>query len=317
MRILTHLQVIRKKFSLYYDLRTFFTVGLRAYLRFWLKSDGYALPTVVNVEVTNNCNLRCRMCVQSAEFARAKGYMSFETYRGLVAHTPPESTLFFSGVGEPMLHPQFFEFLDYAIRTRGNDRIAVTTNGTLITPETAAKIMRSGMKYIQVSMDGVDEAYEEMRGYPYKKIEEKIGLLAAARKELRSATKIVLNVAICSEKVYAQIPEIKRRFAGIADMVHFAPLHSLGMVKDFKKTTSRCLQIYYSPMVMWNGNINACCSDRENSFNLGNCADTDLAAAFNGPAMKKLRRSFAAGGLDPKCQACGEIVFGNMGKLLE
>ncbi|MBI4801366.1 MAG: radical SAM protein [Elusimicrobia bacterium] len=317
MRILTHLEVIWKKFSLYYDLRTFFTVGLRAYLKFWLKSGGYVLPAVVNVELTNQCNLRCKMCVQSAEFARDKGYMSFEMYRALVARTPPESTLFFSGVGEPMLHPQFFEFLQYAITARKNNRIGFTTNGTLITGETAAKIFRSGIRYVQVSMDGVDDVYEEIRGYPYKQIERKIGLLAAARAELRSETKILLNVAVCNEKVYAQMPEIKRRFSGLADMIHFAPLHSLGMLKDFRKTTSRCLQIYFSPMILWNGNINACCSDRENSFNLGNCADTDLAAAFNSEAMKKLRRSFAAGELDPKCRMCGEIVFGKMGKLLE
>lgn len=317
MRIFTHLRVIWKKFRLYYDLRTFFTVGLRAYLKFWLKSEGDVIPTVVNVELTNRCNLRCKMCVQSGDYARPRGDMTFEIWKALVAHTPPESTLFFSGVGEPLLHPQFFEFADYAIRTRGNNRIALTTNGTLITPETATKLLGAGMKYVQVSMDGLDEAYEEMRGYPYKKIEEKIGLLAAARKELKSGTKLVLSVAICNEKIYAQVPEIKRRFAALADVIHFAPLHSLGMVKDFRKTTSRCLQIYYSPMILWNGNINACCSDRDDHFNLGNCADTDLAAAFNSPAMKKLRRSFAAGELDPKCAMCGEIVFGGMGKLLE
>lgn len=317
MRIFTHLKVLLYKFSLYYNIPLLFRVGLAAYVKFWLRSDGFVHPTVVNVELTNYCNLRCKMCVQSAKFLRGRGYMSFETFKALVAGLSPESSLFISGVGEPMLHPQFFEFLEYAMKTKPALRLGFTTNGTLITEANVKRLFSAGIKYIQLSMDGVDAAYEAMRGYPYKQIEQKINLLVEEKKASGSATKLLLNVAICNEEIYAQIPEIKKRFAAKMDILHFMPLHALGMVEGFQRKNTRCLQIYFSPMISWDGNINACCSDRENSFSLGNCSSVGISEAFNGPEMVRLRRTFKSGELNPVCQACGEIVFGKMGKLSE
>jgi len=317
MRIFTHFKTLLKKFSIYYNVPLLFKVGLPAYVKFWLRSDGFVHPTVVNVEFTNYCNLRCKMCVQSADFARPKGYMTMETFKALVAGLDPGSSLFISGVGEPMLHPQFFEFMEYAMKARPGLRLGFTTNGTLVNEENAKRLFGLGIKYIQLSMDGVDSVYEAIRGYPYKEIEKRINYLVEAKKAARSSTKILLNVAICNEEVYAQIPEMKKRFGSKVDVIHFMPVHSLGMVKGFRKKNTRCLQIYFSPLVFWNGNINACCSDRENAFNLGNCADTGISAAFNNAEMVKLRRSFKCGDLSPKCLACGEIVFGKMGKLFD
>lgn len=269
MRLLTHFKVLWKKFSLYYNIPLFFSAALPAYLKFWFRSDGFVHPTVVNVEVTNHCNLKCKMCPHSTQLNRAKGHMTFETYKALVAGLAPESLLFISGVGEPMVHPQFFEFLEYAVAQRG-DRVAFTTNGTLITPENAKRLFGIGIKYVQLSMDGVDGVYESIRGYPYPKIEERINRLVEAKRASGSKTKIVLNVAICNEEVYKQIPEINRRFAKKVDVIHYMPVHSMGMIEGFERKNTRCLQIYFSPLIFWDGNINACCDDRENSFTLGN-----------------------------------------------
>jgi sulfatase maturation enzyme AslB (radical SAM superfamily) len=315
MRIFTHFKTLLKKFSIYYNIPLLFKVGLPAYVKFWLRSDGFVHPTVVNVELTNHCNLRCKMCVQSAEFLRTKGYMTLDTFKALVAGLAPESSLFISGVGEPMLHPQFFEFLEYALAAKPGLRLGFTTNGTLVTGENAKRLFGLGIKYIQLSMDGVDGVYEAIRGYPYKEIEKRINHLVDAKRASGSSTKILLNVAICNDEVYAQMPEMKKRFGSKVDVIHFMPVHSLGMVKGFKKKNTRCLQIYFSPMISWDGSINACCSDRENTFPLGNCNSVGISEAFNGPEMVKLRRSFKCGELHPVCQACGEIVFGKMGKL--
>jgi len=101
------------------------------------------------------------------------------------------------------------------------------------------------------------------------------------------------------------------------DVLHFMPVHTLGMVEGFERKNTRFLHIYFSPMVFWDGNINACCSDRENTFSLGNCASIGISEAFNSPEMVKLRRSFRCGKLSPECVACGELIFGKMGKLFD
>ena len=66
--------------------------------------------------------------------------------------------------GEPLLHPDFFQILGYA-----NDlgyRWGMTTNATLIDRDTAHKLARAGMKTVSVSIDGLPETHDRLRGLP-------------------------------------------------------------------------------------------------------------------------------------------------------
>jgi radical SAM protein with 4Fe4S-binding SPASM domain len=74
-------------------------------------------------------------------------------------HVP---VLLFSG-GEPLLRPDFYELAGYA-RERGL-RPVVSTNGTLITREVAWKLKQLGVGYVGVSIDGIRETNDRIRGF--------------------------------------------------------------------------------------------------------------------------------------------------------
>ena len=59
--------------------------------------------------------------------------------------------LSFSG-GEPMVHPHFFEMVEYAC-SRGA-QLKIETNGHYLTPENCARLKELGVKAVQVSLDG-------------------------------------------------------------------------------------------------------------------------------------------------------------------
>ena len=63
--------------------------------------------------------------------------------------------------GEPLLYPDFFELLEYAHAL--GYRWGMTSNGTLITPETAEKLHKAGMGTISVSIDGLEETHDMYR----------------------------------------------------------------------------------------------------------------------------------------------------------
>lgn len=103
----------------------------------------------VNLELTDHCNIRCRMCSQSMR-DEAHGapmrFMDFATWRASLnglqglndVHLCPH------WLGEPTLHPEFDAFVEYAFATnRGNrlfTRFKLHTNAVIL-PERRAKLL--------------------------------------------------------------------------------------------------------------------------------------------------------------------------------
>ncbi len=67
--------------------------------------------------------------------------------------------------GEPLYRPDIFELAEY-----GNSlglRVALATNGTLVTKDVAEKIKHAGIKRVSISLDGSDAAtHDSFRGIP-------------------------------------------------------------------------------------------------------------------------------------------------------
>lgn len=64
--------------------------------------------------------------------------------------------------GEPLLRKDFFEIMNYANKL--GYIWGMTSNGTLITDEVAKKLQKCGMRTIAVSIDGLEETHDILRG---------------------------------------------------------------------------------------------------------------------------------------------------------
>src|SRR5512139_2455041 len=89
------------------------------------------LPGYVQSEPVGQCNLRCQMCpIQFRQDGPPYGppaFMEFNTFTRVLDQFVGLQTLHLQGLGEPMMHPRFFDMVEYA-STRG---IRVTTNSNL------------------------------------------------------------------------------------------------------------------------------------------------------------------------------------------
>ncbi|KPA16303.1 radical SAM protein [Candidatus Magnetomorum sp. HK-1] len=112
-----------------------------------------AFPYQLNIEITTHCNLNCESCLRKSLIAKPD-HMTFEKYKYIVDTIKPQM-LCLVGFGEPMMHPEFFDFIKYA----DNDKISVsvTTNGTLLNDESINEIFISGLKTLTISLDAPDE----------------------------------------------------------------------------------------------------------------------------------------------------------------
>jgi len=118
---------------------------------------------VVSWNYTRTCNLKCKHCYSSSE---AKIYANEMTTQEALRFIDDLAdfnvpVILFSG-GEPLIRPDFFDLAQYA-RKRGI-RATLSTNGTLITKEVAQKIKDSGIGYVGISIDGIEEVNDTFRG---------------------------------------------------------------------------------------------------------------------------------------------------------
>ena len=108
-------------------------------------------------EVTRSCNLSCVHCRAAAGCGPYPGELSVEKCFQLVDEIAAVSSpvIILTG-GEPLLRPDIFDIASYG--TNKGLRMVMATNGTLVNPATAKKMIQSGIKRVSISIDGKDAA---------------------------------------------------------------------------------------------------------------------------------------------------------------
>lgn len=118
---------------------------------------------VVIWNLLRRCNLSCRHCYANSFDKFFEGELSLEeclrTVDQLkVANVP---ALILSG-GEPLLHPHLFAIAEYA--KKQNFYLALSSNGILLTEEAADRLKQIDFNYVGVSLDGLPETHDFIRG---------------------------------------------------------------------------------------------------------------------------------------------------------
>jgi len=124
----------------------------------------WGLPTHLQIEPTNKCNLKCELCPVSGQMSRPSGFMDVDLYQKLLDEIGAHVFLILLwDWGEPFMHPSAFEMISDAHR-RGI-RVVSSTNGHLFTNEQKADdAILSGLDTLIFAIDGVSqETYEEYR----------------------------------------------------------------------------------------------------------------------------------------------------------
>ncbi len=120
---------------------------------------------VVFWNLTARCNLRCMHCYLGAgPEAPTAGELTTSEALGLIDEFAAvrAPVVLFSG-GEPLLRADLWELAAHA-RAQGL-AMALSTNGTLITPDVATRLAGAGFEYVGISLDGVSEqTHDALRG---------------------------------------------------------------------------------------------------------------------------------------------------------
>ena len=118
------------------------------------------------LELTLRCNEKCIHCGSRCEENSKYNELTAKQYKKILDDVKrdfdiSEIMLDITG-GEPLLRKDFFEIMSYA-----NDLgyiWGMTSNGTLIDDTVAQKLLECGMRTISISIDGLKDTHDKLRG---------------------------------------------------------------------------------------------------------------------------------------------------------
>lgn len=155
-------------------------------------------------ELTMRCNERCLHCGSYCGDVKSEE-MPVEVYYKLLDQVKRDfkklPMICITG-GEPLLRKEFFDIMNYAKKLGYG--WGMTSNGTLITDEVAAKLKDAGMKTVSISIDGMEESHDAFRRTPggYKKAVE------AVRNLLKYDFQAVQVTSVITKKTIGELPQL-------------------------------------------------------------------------------------------------------------
>ncbi len=187
-------------------------------------SDEAPLPRFVQIEPVGQCNLRCAMCaIQYRADVPADGapaQLPFDDYVRLLEQFEPVEELHLQGLGEPLMHPRFFDMVRHA--SERGIKVSTNSNLTLLTEARAQECVTSGLHSLHVSLDGASAAtYESIRhGASFAKVVRNLARIVEARQRAQSATPHLRIVTVA----------MRRNLHELADIVALAFAHGVDSV---------------------------------------------------------------------------------------
>src|SRR5579885_2125101 len=136
----------------------------------------------LRISVTDRCNFRCTYCMPrevfgaSFQFLPRAELLSFEEIARLAR--------LFAGAGvrklrltggEPLLRRDLEKLVQLLAAVPGIEDIALTTNGSLLTPVKARALAAAGLRRVTISLDSLDDAvFQSMNdvGFPVARVLE-------------------------------------------------------------------------------------------------------------------------------------------------
>lgn len=274
-------------------------LGSYFYSRFTKKARISGLPLSLSFEPTTHCNLRCPECPSGLRsFTRPTGMLQQEVYQQVIDEL--QDTLLYLLLyfqGEPYLHPQFLDMVQYAHQK--GIYTATSTNAHYLSDVRARQTVESGLSRLIISLDGTtQEVYEQYRvGGKLEKVLEGTRRLLHWRKQLKSRTPYVVFQFLVVRPNEHQLEDARQlarqlgvdavwfKTAQIYDYQEGSPLiPTLDRYSRYRedeqgrwhiknKLLDHCWKMWHSCVLTWDGKVVPCCFDKDAHHRLG---DTQL-----------------------------------------
>ena len=235
----------------------------------------------VDMELTNRCSTDCLMCPREA-ITRPKGLMSECVFKAVSERLIGEGSLItFSGMGDPLSHPNVFEWI-CDIRKKGVD-VGIVINPASLNKEISQKLVESGPNSITLS-------FPSLRKSVFEKLCPKVSYDDAFKRTLElidlargnvglRVTGIITGINTGEQEEYVSF--WKERGVGSGMTVCHGRGGNLRVpgvyeLQSFGLESRKCSLFQFHTFVTWEGEVLACCHDLTGATRIGSLANDDV-----------------------------------------
>lgn len=268
-------------------------------------------PSVIELELSNRCNLDCVMCPRLPQ----KLHLG-DMERGLLDEVldetlaVPERFFRLHGIGEPLLSPHLHHVVERIKGHPGEHGIELITNGHLLNRETARFLLRQQVDEIMVSVAAATpQGYEAVRkSTKLDLVVKNVIRLVDERDRMHAPTEIAVQLV--------RVPPVDGEVDAFVDFwsrfdVRVSIWHDLNWgrraaAKPATLDLEPCRHLYEYTVVCWDGRVGICCVDAGRWHVIGDVNQASLREVYNGKVMTALRdlHQRRATTLMPLCVDC-------------
>jgi len=200
---------------------------------------------MVFLEVTNYCNFRCSFCPQGIS-TRPPEHMDTELAKDLIKQLYEagyQNNLYFHILGEPLLHPDIVEIVDFA--SKRLPKPILFTNGSLLTGENIESVFEAEPHELMISMQMIDEESFDLRGSSMSWDRYLSGIRNAVQFKLTHNTPMLLRISVGMRKedslypnddYFPRVSEVSLR-SNMLELFSHIPSINLDSVQEMPNST--------------------------------------------------------------------------------
>lgn len=246
----------------------------------------------IYIEITNACNLNCDFCIKNK---RKIIYMTKENYIKIIDKIKNfTKEIYLHVLGEPMLHPNINEFIEYA--KKNNLKLNITTNGYLITNIKN----NSNIDRLNISLHSFNTKYKIPLDTYLKNIFDTID-------KIKNKTYITLRLWVKDQNTEYILKYINKRYQTniknlenntkikIKNNLLIDTFHEFiwpDLYNNYYNEKGTCKGLIDHIGILSDGTIIPCCLDTQKIINLGNIYEDNLEKIFEKEIVKEMIKGF-------------------------
>ncbi len=267
-----------------------------------IRPEARDFPMMCVLSFTYVCNARCPNCPYTNSKIRSdykdKPFMTPDTFKIIADQCGAYGAwVRISGGGEPMLHPQAVELMEYAKKVGA--KVGLITNGSRFTEESSMRLLQAHVDMIEFSVDAADrDSYSRVRaGLDWETLVENVKRMVNLRNRSQSRTKIIASginqdgvdidsVAAFWEPIVDNFQKRKYLTWGINDPSRSADRAPYLPPKD----RIPCPFIFERLNIDSRGKVMVCGFDIAARTNMGNIHEKTIKEIWHGDGFEHFRR---------------------------
>ncbi len=156
-------------------------------------------PSMLTLETTSRCNLRCVMCPQAIDAVDRPSDLDDYLVKRMEFFIKRANRIQLHGIGEPLISSAFWSILKKLPSHIESD---VNTNLTVLDEHRLKSLLNSPLKIINISLDAAtQETYYKIRGYDFATVINNIKRLIEARNKKSSYPLIYMNMTLMRSNI--------------------------------------------------------------------------------------------------------------------